>query len=133
MRTRLAIVLTLTLVLAVPWAGTALAGDGHLITDSNVIVAQDPGPLLLAQETGEDPGEANVGEEEEAEQTGGEEEDGGAAEESGAGEEETGGGATETGPPWTYQMARVALVLTVLLGIGIALMYRKLVGTRQRV
>lgn len=125
MRTRLATLMALILVSAAAlWAGSAArADDGHASTRS----------LVFAQETGEDPGEANVGEEEEAEQTGGEEEDQGAAEESGAGEEETGGAADETGPPWTYQMARIALALTVLLGLGIALMYRKLVGTRQRV
>jgi hypothetical protein len=125
MRTRVATLVALILVSAAALlgGGVARADDGHAST----------GPLLLAQETGEDPGEANVGEEEEAQQTGGEEEDEGAAEESGAGEEETGGAATETGPPWTYQMARITLALTVLLGIGIALMYRKLIRTRQRV
>ncbi len=125
MRTRVATLVALILVSATALLGgsAARADDRHASSD----------PLLLAQETGQDPGEANVGEEEEAQQTGGEEEGGGAAEESGAGEEETGGGATETGPPWTYQMARVALALTLLLGIGIALMYRKLIGTRQRV
>jgi hypothetical protein len=124
MRTRVATLVALILVSAAAlWGGgVARADDGHAWT----------GPVLLAQETGEDPGEANVGEEEEAQQTGGEEEDEGAAEESGAGEEETGGADTETGPPWTYQMARITLALTVLLGIGIALMYRKLIGTRQR-
>jgi hypothetical protein len=126
MRTRVATLVALILVsaAALVGGGIARADDHHAST----------GPVLFAQETGEDPGEANVGEEEEAQQTGGEEEDGGGAdEESGAGEGETGGGATEAGPPWTYQMARIALALTVLLGIGIALMYRKLVGTRQRV
>jgi hypothetical protein len=127
MRTRAATLVALILVSAAVLVGggsAARADDRHAPTDT----------VLLAQETGEDPGEANVGEEEEAQQTGGEEEDGGgAAEESGAGEGETGGAADETGPPWTYQMARIALALTVLLGIGIALMYRKLIGTRQRV
>jgi hypothetical protein len=126
MRTRVATLVALILVSAATLVGgsAARADDRHASTDT----------LLLAQETGEDPGEANVGEEEEAQQTGGEEEGGGgAAEESGAGEGETGGGATETGPPWTYQMARISLALTVLLGIGIALMYRKRIGTRQRV
>jgi hypothetical protein len=125
MRTRVATLVALLLVFAAALVGggVARADNGHASTD----------PVLLAQETGEDPGEANVGEEEEAQQTGGEEEGGGAAEESGAGEGETGGAAEETGPPWTYQMARIALALTVLLGIRIALMYRKLIGTRQRV
>ena len=112
MRTRVATLVALILVSTAALVGgsAARADDDHASTE----------PMLLAQETGEDPGDANVGEEEEAEQTGGE-------------EEGTGGGASETGPPWTYQMARITLALTVLLGIGIALMYRKLVGTRQRV
>jgi hypothetical protein len=121
MRTRLTILMALIAVLV--GGSAARADDGY--TSS--------GSFVLAQETGEDPGEANVGEEEEAQETGGEEEDGGAAEESGAGEEEAGGAAEETGPPWTYQMARIALALTLLLGLRIAFMYRKLVGGRQRV
>jgi hypothetical protein len=125
MRTRLATLAALILV-----SVAALVGGSAARADDRLASAR---LILLAQETGEDPGEANVGEEEEAQQTGGEEEGGGAAEESGAGEEETGGAGGETGPPWTYQMARIALALTVLLGLGIALMYRKLVGTRQRV
>jgi hypothetical protein len=124
MRLRAAIAL-LIVALFLLVAGPAAAADGYLLDHSNILLAQDPG---------EDPGEANVGEEEEAQQTGGEEEGGGgAAEESGAGEGETEGGTGETGPPWTYQMARAALALTVLLGLGIALMYRRLVGSRQRV
>jgi hypothetical protein len=124
MRTRLATLVALILLpAAVLVAGSAARADG---------ASASADPFLLAQETGEDPGEANVGEEEEAQQTGGEEEGGGAGEETGAGEEGT-GGAAETGPPWTYQMARIALVLVALLGLRIALMYRKLVGGRQRV
>lgn len=38
----------------------------------------------------------------------------------------------ETGPPWTYQMARLALGLLLLLGLGIFVAYRKLVMGRQR-
>lgn len=40
--------------------------------------------------------------------------------------------ATETGPPWTYQMARISLVLLVLLGLAVARSYYKLVGSRQK-
>ena len=38
----------------------------------------------------------------------------------------------EAGPPWTYQMARIILLLSVLLGLAIARWYWKLVGSRQR-
>jgi hypothetical protein len=53
------------------------------------------------------------------------------AAETGAGDEAE-EGSTPSGPPWTYQMARIALVLLVLIGVGIALAYRKLVVQRQR-
>jgi hypothetical protein len=39
---------------------------------------------------------------------------------------------TETGPPWTYQMGRMALALTALLGLAIIRMYYKLVVSRQK-
>jgi hypothetical protein len=47
-------------------------------------------------------------------------------------EGDEGGGATETGPPWTYQMARVTVVLVVLLGLGLGLLYYRLVVRRRR-
>ncbi len=40
--------------------------------------------------------------------------------------------ATETGPPWTYQMARISLVLLVLLGLAVFRAYHKLVASRQK-
>jgi hypothetical protein len=46
----------------------------------------------------------------------------------GAGEE----AEEEEGPPWTYQMARLSIGLILLLGGGIALIYRRLIGARQR-
>ena len=55
-----------------------------------------------------------------------------AEEETGTEEGESAGGGTETGPPWTYQMARIILVLSVLLGLAIMRWYWKLVGSRQR-
>lgn len=54
-------------------------------------------------------------------------------------EAETGGGegssepaAQESGPPWTYQMARIALVLLLFLGLSVGLMYWRLIVSRQR-
>jgi hypothetical protein len=38
----------------------------------------------------------------------------------------------ESGPPWTYQMARIIVVLAILLGLAIFRWYWKLVGSRQR-
>ncbi len=39
---------------------------------------------------------------------------------------------TETGPPWTYQMARIGLVLLVFLALSIGLAYYRFVASRQR-
>lgn len=52
--------------------------------------------------------------------------------ETGSEESETAEAETETGPPWTFQMGRMALVLTVLLGLAIVRMYYKLVVSRQK-
>ena len=38
----------------------------------------------------------------------------------------------ETGPPWTYQMARIGLVLLLFLGLSIGLAYYRFVASRQR-
>ena len=38
----------------------------------------------------------------------------------------------ETGPPWTYQMARMTAALVLLLGLSLGLMYWRLVVQRQR-
>ena len=46
----------------------------------------------------------------------------------GAGEE----AEEETGPPWTYQMARMSVGLVILLLAGTGLLYYRLVGSRQR-
>ena len=67
------------------------------------------------------------------ESQGGEGEGQGSSEaETGAGGETEGGASTETGPPWTYQMARLSLVLLVLLAGGIAFLYYRLITRRQR-
>ena len=54
--------------------------------------------------------------------------------ETGTEEGESAGGeeTVEAGPPWTYQMARIIIVLSILLGLAIARWYWKLVGSRQR-
>lgn len=52
--------------------------------------------------------------------------------ETGAEEGNTAEAEVEAGPPWTYQMARIILVLSILLGLAIARWYWKLVGSRQR-
>jgi hypothetical protein len=54
------------------------------------------------------------------------------APETGAGKSETEAGASETGPPWTYQMARLSIVLLVLLVLAVGLLYYRLVEKRRR-
>lgn len=52
--------------------------------------------------------------------------------ETGTEESESAEAEPEAGPPWTYQMARIIIVLSILLGLAIARWYWKLVGSRQR-
>jgi hypothetical protein len=42
------------------------------------------------------------------------------------------GGAVETGPPWTYQMAKITLVMLLFLGLAIGGIYYRLVVRRRR-
>jgi len=43
-----------------------------------------------------------------------------------------GDAAAEVGPPWTYQMARIALVLLGLTLLGVAFAYYRFVAIRRR-
>ena len=52
--------------------------------------------------------------------------------ETGAGADEQEAATEEEGPPWTYQMARLSIGLILLLGAGMALLYRRLIGGRQK-
>jgi hypothetical protein len=114
MRARLGILLVLVFAACVPAvAGPAAAAD-----------------LFLAQEPNQE--EDVVGNEEEAE--GQEGSNQGGREESaevGADEGET-EGASETGPPWTYQMAWLGVLLLVVMIAGVGLAYYRFVVRRQR-
>jgi len=48
------------------------------------------------------------------------------------GESSEEGGTAEVGPPWTYQMARIALVLLALTLLGVAFAYYRFVAIRRR-
>jgi uncharacterized protein HemX len=52
--------------------------------------------------------------------------------ETGADEGQAEGAEEETGPPWTYQMARMGIALMVVLALGIGLAYYRFVTKRQR-
>jgi hypothetical protein len=128
MRRRLVVLFALTLLLG----GIALAEAAH---------ARD---VVLAQEVGETEEESGITGDESSQQSeggvsesdeGDDQETGGQDEpeaESGSGADQTEDAATETGPPWTYQMARMALAALVLLGLAIAGAYYRFVVTRQR-
>lgn len=81
----------------------------------------------LAQQPGEGPG----AEGEEGQDPAGEGQ-GDPEAETGAGGGETEEGTAEPGPPWTYQMARIVLALTVLLALGMGYLYYRLVVVRRR-
>lgn len=128
MRRRLGLLFALMLLLG----GTALAEGARA------------GDVMLAQEVGETEEESGItGEESGQQQEGGttkgdegeDPESGGQDEpeaETGSGAEQTEEAATETGPPWTYQMARIALASLALLGLAIAGAYYRFVVMRQR-
>jgi cobalamin biosynthesis Mg chelatase CobN len=50
----------------------------------------------------------------------------------GANEGQTETAEEETGPPWTYQMSRMILVILLLMALAIGLLYWRLVVQRQR-
>lgn len=90
------------------------AGEG-------IALAQQPegDPEAEGQE-GQDQGDGE-GQSDEAAETGASE-----------GETEDGTSEGETGPPWTYQMARITLALLLGLVLALAYLYYRLVASRRR-
>jgi hypothetical protein len=129
MRRRIAVLFALVALLGCTGLATAFARSGA---------------VTLAQEIGEGEEESDVGGEESTQQSEGgtsegdegeDPESGGQDEpeaETGAGAGQTEEGDTETGPPWTYQMARLALASLALLALAIAGAYYRFVVIRQR-
>jgi hypothetical protein len=50
----------------------------------------------------------------------------------GAGKQQSSGGEPAAGPPWTYQMAKISILLLVLLILSLGWFYFRLVLTRRR-
>jgi hypothetical protein len=102
---------------------------GASLTQSGAAAAAADRGVVLAQQD-------LTGQEEEAEgqegQPGKGEGQAGSGAESGAAGETEEGASAESGPPWTYQMARLSLALLVVLAAAIALAYYRLVAKRQR-
>ena len=117
LRARLAILLAAILVGSTLVLVSPLGAPAHA---RGVVFAQQGDP------TGQD--EKAEGQETQGEGQG----QGSSQAETGAGGESESGSSTETGPPWTYQMARLSVVLLVLLAAAIALLYVRLIARRQR-
>lgn len=106
-----------------------------LLAAMNLVAVGAPasaGDLVFAQDVGEGEEDAQPGEEQ---QTGESEDEGGAGQDDPEAQTDPGeGGETEseTGPPWTYQMARVGLLMGLLMLAFIALLYWRLVIRRAR-
>ena len=133
MRSRLAIVLVLVLLIA---GGASWVAPVHAAADETVF-AQDPGEGGEAPAGQEEEGEgqeAQGGGEGGAEGEDGQESQSDAGTESGAGknQEEESAEAEEEGPPWTYQMAKITLALLFVVGLAIGLLYYRFVVVRQR-
>jgi hypothetical protein len=117
-RSRLTIVLALLLVapnLVVAWSATASAR-----------------PRVLAQDVGEGEEDAQPGEDQ---QTGESEDEEGAGQQDPEAQTDPGEGEeaeAEVGPPWTYQMARLGLLMAVGVLAALGLMYWRLVIRRAR-
>jgi hypothetical protein len=54
------------------------------------------------------------------------------AAQTGANAGQTQSGATATGPPWTYQMAKLALLLFIVIALTVGFTYYRFVITRKR-
>jgi hypothetical protein len=115
MRTRLVIQLAALFVGVILPASAAAAASG--------------GPVLeLAQQTGGAEEEAQGQESSNDEGSG----QGESEAESGAQGQSEEGEATQSDVPWTFQMARLSILLLLALAAGIGLLYYRLVVRRQR-
>lgn len=120
MRPRLASILVLIVVFG------ALGSLPAAAVASDLVVAQEQDS---SEEQGGQEGQGQGG------GTDSEEEGEGASNpeaETGANEGQTEEAEETTGPPWTYQMSRMIVGLLLLLSLGIAYLYFKLVLQRQR-
>lgn len=122
MRARIAAVLSLLLIcflVALPTAGAStvtLSQESETDSEEGVVTGEDE--TQQGEGTNEEEGEGASG----------------ADAETGAGADEQGSGSSteEEGPPWTYQMARIGIVLMVLIGIALGALYYRMIASRQR-
>jgi cobalamin biosynthesis Mg chelatase CobN len=117
MRARLAAVLSLFVLFALP---------------ASVVHART---VTLAQEVDTEEGAVDQEDESQGSESGNETEGEGQSDadaETGAGAGEQEAAVEEEGPPWTYQMARIGIVLMVIVGILMGLLYYRMIASRQR-
>jgi hypothetical protein len=131
MRRRLVVLLALGLVFGALGAADAAwaSSDDGLVLAQEVGEGEEGSDVGAEENSQQQEGGVSEGDEGEDQETGGQDEP---EAETGAGEGQTEDAATETGPPWTYQMARMALAALLLLGLAIAGAYYRFVVTRQR-
>jgi cobalamin biosynthesis Mg chelatase CobN len=116
MRRRPAILLVLAILLSSLFAISAPTAGA-----SGISFAQEGG-----SESSDQGGEGDSGATDEDEGSGSTEA------EVGSNEGQTETAETETGPPWTYQMARMIVVLLLLMMLALGFLYWRLVVQRQR-
>ena len=117
MRARLAAVLSLLVLLALP------------------ISAVQAKTVTLAQEVDTEEGAVDQEDESQGSESGNEAEGEGQSDadaETGAGAGEQEAAEEEEGPPWTYQMARIGIALMLLIGLAMGLLYYRMIASRQR-
>jgi len=115
MRSRLALLIGLVVVLATAAAPLAQAAPLHLAQDDSDVEGGDQSDPGTDTEQGEGGG-------------GGEDADA----ETGAGEGEQGAAEGEEGPQWTYQMSKITLGMTLLLFLAMGALYYRMIARRQR-
>ena len=113
MRSRPAVLLLLLALVAGLFALTAPAAPA-------TVLAQQPNENTGGGGEGQDPG------------GGGGQDNPGAESGANEGQTEEGTSAETTGPPWTYQMARITLALVVLLALGLGYLYFRLIVSRRK-
>jgi hypothetical protein len=113
MRARVVILMALVVAASLPDIAPAAAADLLLAQDAN-----QEGDVVGNEEEAEGQEGSNQGGREESAEVGADE-----------GETE---GASETGPPWTYQMAWLGVLLLVVMVLGVGLAYYRFVVRRQR-
>ncbi len=86
-------------------------------------------PAAFAQAEGSGEESLDQGQQEDDEGTEGQ---GDPEAESGVDAGQTENAPATTGPPWTYQMARIAIVLLLIIALGIGWWYYRFVLSRQR-